>query len=99
SAGTIGTFVAGLPFAYLSGNALIVDYAPSQGTVNFSDAGSGNIVVTEDSALMFASGAFSTISINGTSGADAAVISTAMTQPMTFDGQGGSDTIEIANGG
>ncbi len=100
AAGTIGTFDANVPFAYLSGTTLNIDYDPGQSSVTISDDGSGHIVATEDSSLSFASTDFNSIQIHDVAGgSDAVVIATALVKPLALDGQATTDAITIASGG
>jgi GH25 family lysozyme M1 (1,4-beta-N-acetylmuramidase) len=100
SAGTIGTMQAGLPFAYVLGSTLHVQYAPGASAVTFTTDGSNNLVATENAAsLSFAPGTFGDVVVHGSANADGVVISTNLSKPLTFDGQTGSDTITISSGG
>ena len=97
--GSIATFDATLPFAYVDGSTLVVDYVPAQASVTIGDDGSGNLTATEGSSLTFDPATFSSILVHGGSGNDAVVITTALAKPVSLDGQTGSDSITVASGG
>jgi hypothetical protein len=93
AAGSIGTFNVAVPFAWVASNVLHVENGSATIALN-----GGNVDVTHGSTLSFATGSFNSIIIDGTSGADTIDITTAPTQPITFNGAGGANAINIHGG-
>ena len=98
-AGAIGTFTAAMPYAYVTGSTLHIEFPAAPNNVIIGSDGNGNTTTDENgSVLSFATNSFSDVVVHGTSGDDSVTLSATLSKPITFDGQTGQDTLTLASG-
>jgi hypothetical protein len=98
-AGAIGTFTADLPFAWMSGSALHVEFGDSPDAITLGASGADLTASRGGTSLMF-SGAITAVDVIGTGGDDALQLD-ALPNPqptLNFGHGGGNDSLRVLAG-
>jgi hypothetical protein len=98
AAGSIGDIAVDVPFAYLSGTTLHVQYTAPGNPIALV-RGLNTLTATQNAAtLNFSLSSFNDIVIDGTSAADTLDLSGPIDQPLTFNGGVGGDVLNVHAG-
>jgi hypothetical protein len=96
-AGSIGMINAALPFAYLVGNVLHIDFLAPDIDVEMIASGD-HLDVEQGATLTFAMASFDSVLVHGTSDDDVLHFTGPLAQPVTFAGGAGNDHLFVNAG-
>jgi GH25 family lysozyme M1 (1,4-beta-N-acetylmuramidase) len=98
AAGSVGSFIANIPFAYITNSSTLNVDSPTSGPLLIS-VSAGTITATQGTSnYSFAAASISNLIINTTLGNDTLSLSGSIPVPITLTGSGGSDAL-ILNAG
>lgn len=95
---SIGTFVAAMPFAWMDGAVLTVQFMDASQKVQLAREATQLTATQGGVAFSFAADAVTSILVNGTSGDDELEFGGAITQPICYCGTSGNDAMNIKAG-
>jgi C1A family cysteine protease len=98
SAGAIGSFNAALPFAWMNGSVMTVEFTAGGQTVQLGKSGSNVTATLGGTTLSFSSAGVAGILACGTNLNDTLEFAGAITQPVSYLGTGGNDALNVTAG-
>ena len=96
AAGTIGTFIATIPFAWPSGAVLTVEYDNSATPISLGT--NGSLVTATKGATVLSFSGITSIVVTGTSSADTLNFNGPITAPVTLNLGAGADVLNVNSG-
>jgi len=96
ASGSIGTFSASIPFAWMNGSTLMIEYDTSGAPISLGTSGA-NLTASQNATTLSFSGVTSILA-TGTSGPDSFNFNGPIATPITLNLGAGNDTLNVNSG-